>query len=295
MIYISAQPGIQYFAWQIDVMLHSFQEQGVQQAHVLCAKPIDGYFQKLEQKHSFASFFYYDDVRQDKSYIPSIKLHLLATHLRANPALENETLFLTDSDIYLTKPINFSSLLEDDIWYVSDTVSYLGYDYIASKGSEVLDLMLQIGNIPKELVQQNQSNAGGAQYLFKKTNASYFEEAEKMAVQLFKKVTEYINKHPERKHPIQIWTAEMWALLWVAWKNGKQTKVNKILDFCFATDPVKRWDEVAIYHNAGVTVDMTDLFFKGAFIYQMPSKNLTVNPEKTSFNYYEKIKEVLHD
>ena len=47
-------------------------------------------------------------------------------------------------------------------------------------------------------------------------------------------------------------------------------KVHEELDFCFATDPIEKVKEVKILHNAGVTTNDEDLFFKGRYVTSTP-------------------------
>ena len=50
---------------------------------------------------------------------------------------------------------------------MSDTISYIGYDYIKSKGDDILKTMLDIVGIDEDVVKNNQNNSGGAQYILK--------------------------------------------------------------------------------------------------------------------------------
>jgi hypothetical protein len=300
MKYISAQPATQYFGWQIDIMLYSFRTVGVnlEDVHVLCLiqGQIDIYFDTLMKKYPGVLFNFYEDTRGYKEYIPSVKQHLLHKHYLAFPELENETVFLTDSDICLTSPVNFNGLLDDNIWYLSDTISYMGYDYIASKGDDILNPMLEVAGISKDVVRSMQGASGGAQYLFKNVKASYWQEVVEMSHNLYKKMLVVSSEKEQRDKdyfPLQIWTCEMWALLWVAWKKGQMTAVSKNLDFCWATDPIDKWSKTSIFHNAGVTVEMKDLFFKGAHIDEIPPLDLTVSSDKCSYMYYKVLQQAL--
>lgn len=300
MKYICAQPATQYFGWQIDVLINSLTSNGVFQKdiHVINGihGTIDPYFNKLKLKYPYVLFEFYEDTRDYKSYIPSIKQHLLYKHYDKHRYLENETILLLDADVAFIKPIDFSPLLNDDIWYLSDTNSYLNYDYIKSKGNDVLSKMLEIANIDEQLVKSNNKNSGGAQYLLKNISKEYWSEVVELSHQLYESISK-LNKEKIKLnstyHPIQIWTAEMWALLWVAWKRGVKTKVSSLMDFCWATDPISKWDKDSIYHNAGVTMEFKSLFFKGAYINELPDLNLKIDKTKCSHKYYELIKNVL--
>jgi hypothetical protein len=72
-------------------------------------------------------------------------------------------------------------------------------------------------------------------------------------------------------------------------------KISKEMDFCWATDPIKRWQETKIMHNAGVTEKNKDLFFKGKYVKTTPfDDDLSfVNKDKVSSEYVEAIKKVI--
>jgi hypothetical protein len=71
-------------------------------------------------------------------------------------------------------------------------------------------------------------------------------------------------------HALQIWCADMWAVLWNLWFFGKHVEVTDKMSFAWATSSVKDWERHPIFHNAGVTVDRKDLFFKGAYQTKTP-------------------------
>lgn len=297
MKYICAQPATQYFGWQIDAMLYSFVSTGVrmEDVHVVSAieNGIDPYFNKLIEKYPGVVFSFYEDTREYKGYIPSIKQHLLYKHFTAFPYLEKQAIFLIDADVAFTKPLNLDHLLIDDVWYVSDTVSYIGYDYIKSKGEDILQSMLKSADISEDIVRSNQNGSGGAQYLYKNVNANFWKDVVDMSHKIYLDTTEISREKKKLDpsyHEIQIWTAEMWAMLWVAWKRGIMTCVSKQLDFCWATDLVHRWNECAIFHNAGVTKENSKLFLKSEHILSLPPDNLDVDERFCSRRYYNLVK-----
>lgn len=298
MKYICAQPATQYFGWQIDVMLYSFKNNGVkmEDVHVVSAiqDGIDPYFNILIEKYPGVIFSFYEDTREYKGYIPSIKQHMLHKHFTAFPYLETQAILLMDADVALTRPLNLDKLLIDDVWYVSDTISYIGYEYIKSKGDDILNCMLESANISEDIVRSNQGGSGGAQYLYKNVKASFWGEVVEMSHNIYRETVEVSRKKKEANpdhHEIQIWTAEMWAMLWVAWKKGVMTCVSKELDFCWATDLKNRWDDCAIFHNAGVTISNPDLFLKSAYINRLPTIDLKVDDRFCSSLYYQMIKD----
>lgn len=300
MKYICAQPATQYYAWQIDVMLYSFRTVGVnlEDVHIVCAihGEIDPYFDKLMKKYTGVLFSFYEDTRYDKSYISSIRPHILKKHFKAFKELSNEVLFYHDSDIALTRPLDLSRYIDDNTCYLSDTVSYIGHNYILSKGQDILDRMLHIVGIDEDTVKNNEDSSGGAQYLIKNVDEYYWEDVEKDCTRLYKEITE-INESKKQTNPeyheLQIWCADMWAVLWNLWKRKKDTRIIKEMDFTWATTPINEWHQKAIYHNAGVTNSTDGMFYKGEYISKMPELNLDISRDRCSHNYYKLIQQAL--
>jgi hypothetical protein len=302
MKYICAQPATQYFAWQIDVMLHSFVTTGVnlEDVHIVCAihGEIDEYFTRLMEKYPGVIFSFYEDTRHDNGYISSIRPHILRKHFTAYPDLSNEVIMYHDCDIVFTKRMYLpENVYVDDICYLSDTISYIGYEYIESKGKEVLDKMCQIVGIDEKTIKDNQENSGGAQYILKGIDKYFWYDVENDSTRLFKEVTELntelVAKNEEDYNPLQIWCADMWAVLWNVWKRNKKTKVIPELDFSWSVSSKDLWHKHAIYHNAGVTEKSPELFFKGKYIQSMPEMDLQVNNTKCSHHYYKLIQQAL--
>ena len=143
MKFICAQPAIPYYSWQVEVIINNFIKNGVNpnDIHILGAiynNQVPQDWRKLAEAYKDVCFFFYMDTRGDGSYIPSIYFNMMKQHLKANPHLEKEALFLHDSDIIFTRPVDFSDMENDDVWYLSDTVGYIGTQYILTKGEELL-------------------------------------------------------------------------------------------------------------------------------------------------------------
>jgi len=71
-------------------------------------------------------------------------------------------------------------------------------------------------------------------------------------------------------HELQIWCADMWAVLWGGWKLGKETVCHPNLEFAWATSSEADWDRLNIFHNAGVTGPNQGLFYKGEWMNKLP-------------------------
>lgn len=179
MKYICVQPSSLYYAWQIEVMLYSFIQNEVlpQDIHIILAiqnNYKDPYFNQLQLRYPEVNFKFYQDDRPFSYYISSIRPYLLSKYFKENPELEKETIFYHDCDIVLTKPLEINHLLEDDIFYLSNTISYIGYNYIKSKGDDILQKMLQIMELEEDLIKNNQNNSGGAQYVLKNVTSDFW-------------------------------------------------------------------------------------------------------------------------
>jgi hypothetical protein len=312
---VCVQPSIPYFAWQTEVMLTNFIDLGIHRQHkIICLFAFNrnepdweqkvATIQKVERKFmGMASFHFYEDTRSYPfSYISSIRPNILKQHFAAFPELSRQAIFYHDNDILFTRYPDFLDYCayDDKNWFVSNTESYIGYDYILSKGQDVLDAMCKIVGINPELVKQKNDalQSGGAQYIMKGVDSMFFHKAEKDCERLFKEINELNNQKKQldpSHHELQIWCADMWAILWGAWMRGYETHIISALDFCWATDNQKVWDEKYIFHNAGVTEDLKDKYFwKNGYVHKYP---FLIDIEgydqsKASYRYAQAIKNI---
>jgi hypothetical protein len=300
--FICAQPANDYYLWQVEVMIKNFMRFGVNPNYIdvllmIENNEIPSAWKILQNHYNTVRFFFYNDSREDSTYIPAIYFHLLKKHLTEHPALQEEPLLLCDSDVILTKeiPNSWKEMLRGDAWYVADTNSYINYDYIQSKGNHIYEKMCEIVGIDKLIPKLMNSNSGGAQYLTKGTTPEFWDKVEKDACKLYNYFVEIepsYDKRHEGDYPIQKWTAGMWSLLWNAWINGCETIVDDRLGFSWSTDSIDKLDKWVFLHNAGVTVRDEDLFYKGHYINNLPYKaNLDVNPNRCSYFYWNEVKE----
>ena len=294
-IYLCAQPAIDYYTWQVEVMINNFEKNNVnlENVHIVCAHygRIPEKWQKLKDQYNKVKFFFYRDERFKPGYIPSIRPHIMHQHWLHNPELEAKIIFYHDCDIILAKPLDFSEMgADNEICYVSDTVSYLGAKYVRSKGEHYLDLMTSIVGVNKQYVIDNEKDSGGAQYILKKIPAKFWQKVYYDCENLYRIVNEQIAKD-KPPHAIQIWCADMWAVLWNLWFFDKKVKVTNDLSFSWATSPMAHWDNHPIFHNAGVT-GMGNQFYKGAYINKLPYNELnleTLSKDFCSYKYAEAI------
>jgi hypothetical protein len=305
--YICVQPRLLYYAWQVEVMINNFIKHGINPNNIdilVAWNPNDKtnssenieVWNKLASHYNSVRFFFYQDTRQiPVHYISSIRPNILKQHFKAHPELGSEVIFYHDCDMVFTKPPNWNQFLDDNIWYLSDTNSYINFNYIKSKGMDIYYQMCSIVGIEPVIPQLMNSNSGGAQYIMKNLNHAYWNKVEKDSEQLYYQITQLNNQKKQDDpsyHPLQIWCADMWAVLWNGWLLGNETKVVPEMNFSWATDSKNRWEETTIFHNAGVT-EAGKYFYKGNYINSLPYNiEDTVDEQFCSKLYYQEIKKV---
>ena len=303
LIFVSAQPDVPYFHWQVRVYVHNFIEMGINpnQIHVVFAmvnKEKEPSLEGTELKKMGINVHFFPDERKHKHYIPSIKPYLIYQWLEKNPEL-GKLFFLHDADIIFRQLPNFKSIMYDDVCYLSDTIGYIGYNYLKdccdryekkhqnSTKEQLLNEMANVIGIGVEIIKNNQESSGGGQYLLKNTDYKVWEKIYFDCVPLYEQMKRYHKKFPISPGEIQFWTAEMWSLLWNLWYFNYETKIVDELSFSWATDSIKTYEKHNILHMAGVTDDLkTKKFFKGEFININPLDKLRENFDY--FDYIEK-------
>ena len=254
--------------------------------------------ESLELKKLGINVHYYLDDRDRKHYIPNIKPYLIYKWLEENPQY-GKSFFLHDADIIFRELPGFKELMKDDIIYLSDTIGYIGYNYIMdccgryetqhpnSNKSQLIQEMVDVIGIDVECVKCNQENSGGGQYIIKDTDSEMWKKIYDDCVPLYDQMMSYQKRFPISSGEIQFWTAEMWSVLWNLWYFGKETKVTKELDFSWATDDLILYNNKPILHMAGVTDDLKDRkFYKGEYINEDPL--LKIENDPNYFDFIEK-------
>lgn len=302
LVFVSVQPDIPYFHWQTKVYCHNFIEKGIdpKKIHVLFVM-VSGDIptqKSLELKNLGVNVHHYQDTRTNKVYIPNLRPLALSRWLKDNPEL-SKCYFYHDSDIILREVPEFDELLKDDIIYLSDTISYIGYNYVEEccrryetahptcEKNLLLKQMTDVIGIDPEIVKLNQENSGGAQYVIKGLGYEFWEKVYNDCTNLYDEMKKFHSKYYIYPGEIQMWTSDMWALLWNIWLKGVETKITDKLDFSWATDTISIYDKKPILHMAGVTDDLKGKkFYKGEYINVNPLDKLKEN--MNHFDYIEK-------
>lgn len=307
MIFIQAVPDNIYFQWQIEVQITNFRKFGISNKMEICVwYPTKNNQLKqwdiIKEKYPEVKFFFYEDTGVDLGlYIPQLRPHVLLKHFRYNyKRLKNEVFFYHDSDIIFNYLPDFQELEKGDICWQSNTTSYLDYDYIIGKEKQgnipdnrALKLFAKIGGITTDTIQKYNKNTGGAQVILKNIDFSFWEDVERMCVQIRKNFSHhikgsinniYFNSEAEG---FQSWCADMWALNFALWKRKIKTQVTKDLDFSWGTSTIEVYNSMPIFHNAGVLSSNKDLFYKGAYIAKSPiGEDLPLPPENMASRMY---------
>lgn len=301
-LFVSAQPDVPYFIWQIKIYVNNFIEKGINpnQIHVVLGivkvngKPSE---ESIKLKDLGINVYHFIDERNKKTYIPSIKPYLISKWIKLNSDY-GKLFFLHDADIIFNKLPNFNKLINDDICYLSDTIGYIGYNYIIdccdryekahpkSEKGQLLKEMANIVGVSVDVIKDNQENSGGGQYLIKNTTFEVWNKIYKDSTNLYDQMLDYQKRFPISPGEIQFWTAEMWSLIWNLWMYNYKTKITNELDFSWATDSLKVYEKRPILHMAGVTEDMKfKKFYKGDFINVDPIEML--KKDYNHFNFIE--------
>lgn len=317
-LFVSAQPDVLYFHWQIKIYVHNFLQKGIDpnNIHVLFSlkddktQPSDGAIELL--KFGINIHFFVDE-RDKKNYIPSIKPYLVSKWLEKNSDY-GKLFFLHDADIIFRDLPNFEKMTTDDKIYLSDTIGYLGYDYLKNccknyekeyencLNEQLIDEMCEVVGIKKDIIITNQKNSGGGQYLIKNTDYKIWSKIYRNSNELYSKMIKFHRKFPISNGQIQFWTAEMWSLLWNLFLFEKEVVVTDLLDFSWATDKIDVYEKKPILHMAGVTEDIKkDKFYKGDFINTSPLEILEkypfffdyINEESATIKYIDIMKSIL--
>ncbi|WP_168429117.1 MULTISPECIES: hypothetical protein [Staphylococcus] len=287
MYYIMCQPAVKRFKWEVEVAINDLLRHGVRNIVLLFTKHDDSVVQYFKDNYDI-EIQVYEDKREDKEYIPSVKPYLMYRYLNENSERENKTYFFMDSDVVFREIPNYDVISFDNKnWYGSNCNGYLNYDYMSGCTNKdlVINGLADIVGITPEQIKSINDDAIGAQYIIVNPKAEYFNKVYQDSIAMW-------NFIKSVQTDFQKWTVEMFATLWNMLFFNIQPHVHAELDFCFATSPIEDYYKVKILHNAGVTPEMNDLFFKGGFIHDTPiDKDLSyVNKNKASYAYTQKIK-----
>ena len=150
--------------------------------------------------------------------------------------------------------------------------------------------MVNILEIDKQVIKDNELNCIGAQYLMKDLSYEYWNWVEVKCDKMFKEITELNNRKKSENpsyHELQIWCSDMWAVLWKGWLMGKNTITHSNFDFSWSTSTEADYHKMNIMHNAGVTDDNSGLFYKAKYMNTLPFDSQEPRKETASWHYWD--------
>lgn len=287
-IFLSAQPDNIYFIWQLELQLRNLKSLAIDKEaiHVVVGynpqRGINPAFNKFINDHlDFAQFFLYPDNRIEPCYTSSIRPHILKQHFSSFSELQFKTIFYHDSDVLFSR-IPQTPKSDINECFVSDTRGYLDLNYIRRVANEaLLDDMLSIVGLDKSIIEGEDANTGGAQYILNGIDANFWDKVETDAESLYLCMREYNDKlwqnnyeqtreYRSKKRGIQAWCADMWAVLWNLWLVGKKVSIHQELDFSWPYSPIEQWTTKAILHYSGDVKRKEDFFKKNEYLNRVP-------------------------
>jgi hypothetical protein len=316
--FITCQPDQIIYAWQTRVQINNFRKYDYAKLlNVLVLmkskhKP-NKIWLDLVQEFPKVTFHFYED--NDEIYTRYIKPtgyeslcrpYLMQRYFEEYPGLKEAAIFYLDSDALFTNYLDFDKYLYDDnTCYLSDTISYIGYQYFDSKinqvlperlerykGIDVLNSCMRYFNLNRNDAVLNETGSGGAQYLLKNIDARFWKEVFDGAVYI-KGFLSAINKEyfENESKGYQSFCSDMWSLLFTLWSKGMNTECPKDLDFAWSTDPVNLIEEKKIYHDAGMSCPCHNGFMKQKYRTSEPVdvKAIDFNPSLCTSWYAKQI------
>lgn len=283
-------PDLKYYLWQALVQINNFRKLGYEiDAHYPVitfggknSSILDSF---INSKNIKAHFHVYPDTRKNIVYPASMKPWMMAQYFKEFPEEKNTAYVYLDADCIFLEPMNWDSFLKDSEWYESDTRSYLNSAYIKSKSPELFKEMCEIIGVTTGLVENNDQNTGGAQYVIKNNTFDFWDEVQSLSSKLYAHMKNTEKKYtPKGGIPIQSWTAEMWATNWIAWKHGIRTNIHKDLEFHWANHRMKD-KKHSIFHNAGIPKPDGKNFSKTDYQSSPFKKEITCTEASLSYLY----------
>ncbi len=243
-------------------------------------------WKKLEKLYPESKFFYYKDIdnvsRYIGTYISIPRPYMLMKYWQLHPEMKDKAVFYCDADILFTERFNIDKYIDDDVCYLSDTKSYISDKYFDSKVKDVLPSKLEeykkidvlegatkLAGISRGVAVKNSENSGGAQYLLKNIEASFWDRDITECIHIIRYL-DSINKlyFENGNKGFQKFCSDMFSLLWGLWRDGKETKIIPEMDFAWSSDSISKLDKVGIFHNAGIVSELQGdipVFYKGKY------------------------------
>jgi len=288
---ICAQPDDDYYIWQTHVWLESLKEKGLSDKAISLVftpsyREFNPKWKQIEKLYPEAEFFFYKDVDKIGQligiYIPVLRPYILMKYFEIHPELKNKAVFYCDCDIVFTKDFNINKYIDDDVSYVSNTLSYINASYFDSKIKDVLPEKLEeykqrdileetckLVGISREIAERNNEHSGGAQYLLKNIDSEFWKKVLTDCIRI-RTYLQKVNKEffENENKGFQSWCADMWAVLWNLWLREQKVKIVPEMNFAWSSDNISKLENTGILHNAGIVAPLQGeipVFYKGIY------------------------------
>jgi hypothetical protein len=290
--FLQCCPDDTYYVWQVHMWLESLRKIGhSDKAISLIFTPTDRKilnpkWQMLVELYPESEFNFYTDTDNIHPflgiYVSVLRPYVLWKYFKEHPEMSSNAIFYCDSDILFTEKFDVQKFVDDDVCYLSDTASYIGAKYFDSKINDVLpdkleeyktrDVLAEITSvigISRETCEVNEINSGGAQYLLKNIDTSFWNKVMNDCI-LIRTYLQKVNREffENENKGFQSWCADMWAVLWNLWLREQDVLVIPELAFAWAPDPIEKLETHTIYHNAGIAGPIQDgypAFYKAKY------------------------------
>jgi|GEM_PF-1109638 len=312
LIFIQACTDDTYYIWQTHLWLESLRNIGKSNKAIsLIFTPNYREFNKkwkeLEKLYPESEFFYCKDVDNVSAllgiYISIHRPYSLMKYFELHPELEQKAVFYCDCDILFTEKFNIDKFLDDDICYLSNTLSYINADYFDSKIKDVkpdkleeykkidvLNEACEIVGVSRETAIKYNKDSGGAQYLLKNIDSKFWNKGISDCINIRQYLQQINRQYFESENKgFQSFCSDMWMVLWGLWARNQETKVVPEMEFSWSSDGISKLENTSIFHNAGIVAQNQGdipVFYKGIYHvgknpFNDPHLELVYNNEKS--------------
>jgi hypothetical protein len=291
LVFMQCAPCDDYYWWQTHLWLESLKSIGKSNKAVSLIftpnyRDRNPKWDKLKELYPESEFFFYKDTDNITKllgiYIPLIRPYILMKYFKLHPELKEKAVFYSDCDVLFTEKFNIDKFLNDDVCYLSNTLSYINASYFDSKIKDVIPEKLEqyktrdilneackLVGVSREIAEKNNLNSGGAQYLLKNIDWQFWDKIITDSIKIRQYLQE-INKYffENENKGFQSWCADMWAVLWGLWDRNQETRIVEELNFAWSSDPISKLETCPIFHNAGIVGEKQGeipVFYKGKY------------------------------
>lgn len=290
-------PDKELFLWGTRLLITSCIEHGFKPEDII----ILSYGDNEEEFYEFCNEYgieahHYEDTRKFFLYGSSIRPYLIHKYLSDDPQRENEDYFYVDSDIILTKNIDFYSIgYNENTWYGSYVSEYASMRNL--QGSQDHDKYLAdlVGvDTENPWFKKLYTDMPGAQWVLSQPKAEMMWDVYIYCEKLYTYLKTFVI--PGETDRTDSWLSDMFVLPVVAIKYGIEPKVSDKMYFTLSDDDINDFDKYPIYHDSGISLTEARklaIFHKRIWIKESPiGKTHVLNPAFCGYKYVEKMKEI---